>query len=250
MSSLKASAPASRSSAVARCRFAFLCALILGITACGIEEYIYLYPPITKNSPSTVDPSGAYFSFTTADADNTADAGGYFQGWEVYYRIYNSETDRAADVNDIVTKNTKDSANVFSYISSTKKYRRMTLLNGSATNSMLSAPLLKGTGTDRLVEIRPVSGGDEYPVEFSVDGTQLTGSDGENAYVWRSLDDVNAKSFDYPEIDSADADVTFNSSGGTDSWYLQAFALAIGYDLNYKALYSAAANLGSLKIAE
>lgn len=224
--------------------------LASGMISCGIEDYIYLYPPIARNAPSSVDPSGAFFSFDTADSDNTAEAGGYFLGWEVYYRIYNSESDLASDVSDITTKNTKDPANVFSFLTSAKKYRRMTLVRDSDTNAMLSAPLLEGSGTDRLVKIRPVASGDEYPAEFSVDGTQQTGAGGEDTYVWRSIDDVNTKPFDYPEIDAADADVRNNATGAPDSWYLQAFALAIGYDLNYKAVYSGAANLGSVKIED
>ncbi len=227
--------------------------LLLSFTlaACGIDEFVYLYPVtnVGNNPTDSDDDSYKFFSFVTRDSDNDSEASGYFQGWEIYYRIYNSVSDRSVDTTAIETKIDDDPANAWSEVINTRKYKRMTLIQGSDTASLLSAPLLKGTSSDRAVTIRPLTLA-SYPAEFTVDGVQITGSGGADSFAWRSVTAVKAKSFDYDEIETSDADVKYNSSYGTDEWYLQAYVFAYGFDTSYKALYSEPKSLGSITIAQ
>jgi len=219
---------------------------------CGIDEYVYLEPVSNVLNNPTDSPDAAYrfFSFVTKDETNQAEAGGYFQGWEIYYRIYNSKSDRSADTTDIATKADADPANAFYYVNTTKKYRRMTFIRGDDTSSLASAPLIGASSSDRTITIRPVSTGDSYPAEFLIDETQVFGSDGTALLAWREESDVSAKSFDYEEIDTGDTDVKYNSgaSVGTDAWFLQAYVFAYGFDTSYKAIYSELLSLGSITI--
>lgn len=222
---------------------------LLAPLACGIDQFIYLYPPtalVTPESPN--EPLYAYFSFRTTDEDNTQDSVGFFKGWEVYYRLYNSATLRSQDATDIATKNDKDPANVYSYVVNTKKYRRMTLIKDTETASLLPAPLLSASGADRTVTIRPIALGEEFPQEFTIDkglGTEVS-----FPTIWRTVNVAQAKPFEYEEIDSEDGDVSNTSSAGTDTWYVQAYAFAYGFDESFKAVHSKAAFLGSLIISE
>jgi hypothetical protein len=50
--------------------------------------------------------------------------------------------------------------------------------------------------------------------------------------------------FDWDKIDNGDDDVEYTSSESTDTWYVNAFVVAIGMDENYRRLYSEAKFLG------
>ncbi len=223
--------------------------LVACLAGCGIDEYIYLEPVsnVTNNPTDTPDASFRYYAFITKDADNAANASGYFKGWEIYYRIYNSQSDRNTDTAAIAAKIDADPANAFYYVSTTKKYRRMTFIHGNDTSAPYSAPLLTGDTVDRTVLIRPYTINETYPAAFTVNGVPWTIS-GENVLVWRSVSEVLAKSFEHADISSTDADVQFNSGSSTGSWYAQAYAFAYGFDTSFKVIYSKPVSLGSITI--
>lgn len=225
--------------------------VIAGLTGCGIDEYIYLEPVsnILNNPTDTDVDSYKYFSFQTKDAENNADAAGYFKGWEIYYRIYNSVTDRSTDTAAIATKAADDPANAFNYVNTTKKYRRMTFIRGTDTSVMYPAPLIAESPSDRIVFIRPYTIGLSYPEAFTLNGVQVNLS-GTDAFAWRSVTDVLAESFEYAQIDQTDADVQYNSSVGLSAqkWYLQAYVFAYGFDTSFKVIYSEPTSLGSITI--
>ncbi len=221
------------------------------LVSCGIDQFIYLHPPTALATPeSPNEPLTAFFSFRTTDEDNNNDSSGYFKGWEVYYRIYNSTAQRSQDATDIATKNDKDPANVYSYVVNTKSYRRMTLINGSESASMLPAPLLSAAASDRTVTIRPFPLGEEYPAEFTTD--KGLGTEQALPLIWRTSpgSDGKPKSFEYEDIAEDDGDVKYSSSSGKEAWYIQAYAFAYGFDESFRAIHSKAAALGSLIIAE
>lgn len=221
------------------------------LSACGIDEYIYLEPVsnIVNNPTDTDVASYKYYSFITKDADNSSNASGYFKGWEIYYRIYNSKSDRSADTTAIASKVDTDPANAFNFVSTTKKYRRMTTIHGTDTTALYSAPLLGISSSNRSIFIRPLPFGDEYPAEFTADGTPVSNSEGP-ALVWRSVSDVQAKTFEFADIAADDADVQYNSASGTEEWYLQAYVFAYGFNSTFKVIYSEPVSLGSISITQ
>lgn len=237
------------SAAVRRAAVLFFVLFILG--GCGIDEYIYLEPVsnIINNPTDSTDPAIKYFSFVTKDEDNATNAYGYFKGWEIYYRIYNSTTDRSTDTTAIAAKVDDDPVNAFYYVNTTKKYRRMTLVYNEDTSTLASAPLISGTASDRTVVLRPYSISDSYPAVFTAGGADVSiPTTSLNSLAWRSVSDVLAESFDYEEIDTTDVDVQYNSGSGTDSWFLQAYVFAYGFDTSFKVIYSEPVSLGSITI--
>ena len=78
-----------------------------------------------------------------------------------------------------------------------KSYRRMTLINGSESASMLPAPLLSAAASDRTVTIRPFPLGEEYPAEFTTD--KGLGTEQALPLIWRTSpgSDGKPKSFEY-----------------------------------------------------
>ena len=60
--------------------------------SCGIDGIVYLVPPIRVWDPSGLaDDSQLYFEFTTSDSKNSSNAAGYFKGFDIFYRIYESK---------------------------------------------------------------------------------------------------------------------------------------------------------------
>jgi len=218
----------------------FLCALaacsLFLHAGCGVDDFVYLYP-VTQllNSPSA-DPSKNYFSFRTTDDDNSSNVSDYFRGFEIYYRIYNSDTVRAQDASDIAAYNTNNPTTVFNFVATSKRYVRM---NSSARIGAF--PLIAGTSSDRDVKIRFA----DYPPEIaSID----VGGSGLGTPLRTKNEGTETDSFVFTEITQGDSDVSYSTSGLTDTFFVQAYVFAYGYDTVYKPIYSAAFALGTITI--
>jgi len=218
----------------------FLCALAacsLFLNAgCGVDDFVYLYPVTQLLHTPSADAANNYYEFRTTDDDNASNAGDYFKGFEIYYRIYNSATVRDQDSSDISSYNTNNPTTVFNYISTTKKFVRLT-----SADRIGSFPLIAGTSSDRDVKIRLIDYGGEL-AEIAVGGTGL-GTPLRNKNAGAETD-----SFVFDEITAGDSDVSYSASGETAKWYVQAYVLAYGYDTAYKPIYSAAFGLGTVTI--
>lgn len=206
----------------------------LVLSGCGIDTYVYLYPVSSLlNTPSSVDPSLNYFQFSTSDGKNydTYGDNGYFKGFDIYYRIYNSSSDRSTDVSEIYTHNENYPTATATWLVSTKKYTRM--VRDGRTYEL---PLIPGSDSNRIVTIR-LSDDVGYTASFFVGS-----SDDSSDSLGRPLRNPSNKSspvtFDFDEIDSSDADVKYSASAGKKEWYVQAYVVAYGYDESYKPYYS------------
>ncbi len=218
----------------------FLCAIFACVAflfiGCGVDNFVYLYPVKQILHSPSADDFNNYYEFRTTDDDNASNASDYFRGFEIYYRIYNSDTIRAQDVSDISTWNTNNPTTVFNYISTTKKYVRM-----NAAGRIGSYPLIFGTSTDRDVKIRLIDYGIESAA-INVGGTGL------GTPLRTKNEGTQTDSFTFGEIASTDSDVTYSTSGETTKFYVQAYVFAYGYDTVYKPIYSSAFGLGTITI--
>ena len=230
--------------------------LPLALCGCGIDTFVYLYP-VTQllNTPSSSsssnDPTYNFFQFKTSDSENYNAYGsdGYFKGFEVYYRIYNSSSTRSSDVSSIYTNNENNPTAAWTYLVNTKNYHRLVY-----TGRETGIPLIPGASSDRTVSIR-LFAQTVYTPYFSLDGS--TDGSGSLGIPERTLDsgttyepfyDKNDATKKAIVISSTDDDVTY-TSGSTDSyWYVQAYAVAYGYDEAYKPYYSEVFSLGFVTI--
>ena len=212
---------------------------VLSLSGCGIDEYVYLYPVKNPHLP-TADQANNYFSFETSDKKNTDEASGYFKGFEIYYRIYNSESIRDADVVAINNYNSDNPSSAYSYLINTKKYCRLSCMVRPS-----DSPLIPESTANRIVVIgfgQSVKGN-----EISVAGSSSLY--GEPRRTNNGTNDEEKK-FDFDEIDDGDSDYTYSSSGDSDTVFIQAYVLAYGYDQSYKSIYSELCNLGCVTIVD
>ena len=217
-----------------------ICVIFL-LSSCGIDNFVYLYP-VTQllNNPSSVDPSLNYFAFRTSDKNNHDASGDYFKGFEIYYRIYNSETIRSSEASDIYSYNDKNPTTSFNYLVNSKKYSRMVHV-GRTTE----IPLIPGSTDNQDVTIRLTKNGDEYPAAFSVGSLENLGDPR------RSLNEgTSFVPFDYANITESDNDVQYSSSSTKDKWFVQAYVVTYGYDESYKAYFSQIFSLNYVTVSK
>lgn len=216
------------------------------LAACGIESFIYLYPITWRDFEPSSDSRYNYFSFRTSDDKNETEASGYFKGFEIYYRIYNNNSTRISDKTLINNYNTNNPTTAYSYLISSKLYRRLSCV--VRPNDM---PLIPGSSANRQVIVRLEQYLDQMP-QISVAGdTSLYGEP-------RRTNDGTApddKLFNLDEIDNGDSDFTYSTSWDTSTTgkklaYVEAYVVAYGYDESYKSLYSELFELGYITLTE
>lgn len=202
------------------------------LSGCGLDTFVYLFPVSQLlHAPSTVDPQNNYFQFRTSDEDNGGNV--YFKGFEVYYRIYNDSVQRGNDVTAINAYNDANPTTALLTLVSTYKYSRM-----AHSNRQTDIPLIQAAAGNRVISIR-LNDFDfpTYQASYSEDGSN-DGS-GSLGVPRRTLNDgTTLKSFMYDDILTGDGDVRYNSSVSHDTWYVQAYVVAYGYDESYKPYYS------------
>lgn len=213
------------------------------LVACGIEYYVYLYPVNSVVNPTgTVDPINNQYQFVTRDEDNIDDADDYFQGFEIYYRIFYSESDASADVTLVDNKNTNDPSNVGTYLQETLKYQRL-----RASLDPDRVRLIDRGTLNRDVQIR-LSDAGIYAAGFVIDGiTQVSWG---VPYRSTGSSSVLENSFDFDYIQDGDIDVDYNTPTDPTKRYVNAFVVTIGMDENYRRLYSEAKFLGRVTIED
>lgn len=218
-------------------RVTFLLAVLVSVSfiACGLETFIYLAPVRTGTKVSGTDPLAMRFQFMTTDADNTALAPGYFQGFEIWYRIYNDLETKNSAASAINSQNTSNPAGVVNYLQGLK-YQRLTL-NNRPVNVV---PLIPSAASDREIIIRLIDFDAIDNARMTIDGV-VTG------VPYRS--GSSGKPFS-AEILPTDTDVQFKTDAGTTNWYVQAFVFAYGFDESYKSLYSSVFDLGAIFIEQ
>jgi len=223
-------------------RYIFLvcCLSSIFFTACGIESFVYLEKPQrSAHDPTNRDDvSAKYCEFTTADAWNTANATGYFQGTEIYYRIYEHESDCTSDRAAVSRYNENNPSSVAQYLQDTKKYNRLT------TSNFTRRPLIGSSSSNITVRFRLQDyGGTTDPAQLVAGGSSLG-----IPYRGNNISS-DRRRFDRQNITTTDEDVQKASSSSTDAfWWINFYAVSYGYDTAFKSLYSSLEPLGSIKL--
>ncbi|UTC67701.1 MULTISPECIES: hypothetical protein [unclassified Treponema] len=213
--------------------FFFIITLIF--SSCGIDNIVYLEPPKLIHSPSGhSDESQMYFEFETSDKENLDNALGFFKGFEVYYRIYESESECKNLIENMINYNTSNPSNSVNYLLSSYNFKLLTHQGHSYNDRPLVPALPAAPPNHQLVEFRlepAVSYSDDFRIDGTVKGKVLRQT-GEKF--------TSAKQGDY--------DVQSSSNPSPDSFYVAVFAAAYGFDNSFKTTYSAILSLGYVKI--
>jgi hypothetical protein len=203
--------------------------------SCGLDTVIYLEPPtIRNNNYDSEDDSNKYLMFETSETKN-ASVSTYIKGFEVYYRIYERNVERAQDYSKIYKYDEDNPSVSVIYLTETMKYKPLSLKDVSSNDR----PLIKKHSTNRMIKIRLT----EYISEeigFYIDGVKT-------GLPIRS----NAQEFKKDDIDTSDEDVQSKPSSSTEEneyWYVNMYATTYGNDPSFKPLYSKLEFIGFLKI--
>lgn len=214
---------------------------MLLVISCGIEVFVYLYPVEYRTHTPSEDPVLNYFNFRTTDTTNTSGAGTYFKGFEIYYRIYTTESDMNSKKATINSYNTNNPSLAYNYLITTQKYRRMLTTDRTAT------PLIEGAAVNRMIAVRLLTSPTLPDPGLYIDGV-LSGAPR------RSVPEgvgSPASQFDVDEVEFDDNDVTGTAFDALPyKIYIHAYVLAYGYDESYKQLYSELFELGHITIED
>lgn len=227
------------------------CWLPLLLSACGLDTFYYLDPPVSRHfideaDSSSQDPSNHYVSFVTA---SNADSGDVFQGTAVYYRLYNSASSLLSHKVSIESINDDSSDQGMNRLIGWG-YQALTTSASTAANLVPSGGAKEVSM--RLFNETPTSAGGsttyQYPAGASVDGRSIgiplrcfdskTFSFSSTA----SQDEVNSVPLEGQE------DVSFTASAGTSTWYVALYAVSTGMSPSLTPVYSKVTYLGSLAI--
>lgn len=226
--------------------------------SCGLDVYYILYPPseaqiVNENTEAL----GRYFSFRTADVENSGMD--IFTGTTVIYKIYNT-----------LSQLTTDSFSINNYNSefSDKGYNRAEALGYQkliiSNNDM---PLVGKSGNNRSIEIRLFTEGyvdDPYQAGLKISGQYvMDGSDiaiplreNESTFAFYSSSKetiVNGRSFtnSIPEEDDIDVKyIQLNEDSQENIWYVNAYAVSMGMTPDFIYKYSQLEPLGYIVIRE
>ncbi len=207
--------------------------MIIFLFSCGIPDVVYLEPPtIIHNPTNQTDENLKYFEFKTSDAKNTADSGGYFKGFDVFYRIYESESDCKNAVALANKQNENNPSFSAHYLKNNLNFSSLHYKSGGSVKSV--AELILATSSDRNIKIVLKAGSGESS-EIDIAGTK------------KKLLRKSGKEFSSISVGDADfksVSTTLSSS----ELYIACFAAAYGWDNSFKPIYSGILDLGYIKI--
>lgn len=214
--------------------------ILLFVISCGIDVFIYLYPVEYRTHTPSDNPVLNYFHFRTTDASNSSEAGAYFRGFEIYYRIYTNVSEMNSKKTAINTYNTNNPSLAYNYLITTQKYRRM------LTSDRIATPLIESSTINRMIAVRLL------PYDIYTDGLYI--DEVLNGFPRRSVPEGIASPaalFDVDEVGFDDVDVTGSEFDFIPNRiYVHAYVLAYGYDESYKQLYSELFELGHITIED
>lgn len=201
--------------------------------SCGIDDIVYLEPPKLVHSPTGYhDAAHMYFEFETSDKKNWGI--GEFLGFEVYYRIYESETDCKNLIKNMVQYDESNPANSVNHLLSSYNYKLLTCHGHSYQDRPIVLAPAASPVNDRLVKFR-LEVIDSFSNYFEIPGLPPR-------KVLRQFGE------DFTVVKRGDYDVQSSSNPSPDSFYVAAFAATYGFDKSFRPLYSSLISLGYVKI--
>lgn len=217
------------------CKKILLFCLILTslLYSCGIDNISYLEPPECIHDPTDHgDESQNYFEFKTSDKANLQDAAGFFKGFDIYYRIYESETECITLITNMKAYDQSNPADSVNRLITSHKFK---YLNYEGHPSQVR-PLISAAAT-------PVSRKVKFRLQPLLSlQNELLIDDGLQGKVLRQ----NGESFF--AVKTGDYDLESSQNPSSDSFYVAVFTSAYGVDTSFRSIYSSLVSLGYVKI--
>lgn len=204
---------------------------IVALSACGIDSYVYLnsISAVTHWPGETQDDLQNYLEFSLPNSQNNDYL--EFKGYEIYYKIYSSESKKSTDLNNINTVNENNPTTIHSYLTNTKKYQRL-----SSSTRRSEKPLIRASNSNDKVYIRLLNDS-----TFTVGGEDL-------GVPSRTQNGFYDKDFSYSTITTGEVDVDTSAESSPELWYVQFFGFAYGLEGGVYSIYSSVCYLGTLTI--
>ncbi|MEL3909254.1 MAG: hypothetical protein P1P64_09655 [Treponemataceae bacterium] len=197
--------------------------------SCGLDTIIYLEAPHFTHRANSLQESEQYIEFKTSDSINLA---GYYLGFDILYKIYATEQELTSDTNKINSYNNSNPQASARWLLETKKYQRLV---GK------TEPIVKAGTTDRVVRVRLYDYGspstDKDKAGLSTDGIFVTVVKRKNGETFKVI----------PNGSDAD-DINKTSDKTEDYKFVAFFAVTVGLDEKFVALYSQILDLGYLEL--
>lgn len=208
--------------------------------SCGLPVYYILEPLVNPGTPSDAA-EGRFFSFRSSDRQNTQNASDIYLGVDLYYKIYNSQADCNADIQQIINANTEYSHAGFNKMQGLG-YVKMHSLPSLPSSSDV---LFEKNTNDNEVRIRLFTEGAEelsYEARFSGEPVNYPSA----SKPTRS----NNKDFNFTENAPVvgDSDYKHNNESEEEYYYVAAFGVSFGRDGAFQPYYSSLLHLGIIKI--
>lgn len=203
--------------------------------SCGIDDIVYLeHPKLIHRPTGHTDENKKYFEFETSDKTNFQSASGFFKGFEIYYRIYESKRDCESVISNMEKYTETNPSNSVNYLLSSYNYR----LLAHSNHSYQVRPLIKAPSAvplnNRSVKFR-IENLNFFPNDFNVDGSTEGKTQRQNGE-------------DFKDAKKGDYDVQSSAEPSSDSFYVAVFAAAYGFDTSFKTIYSDLISLGYVEI--
>lgn len=245
--------------------FIFICGFCFFLFSCGLESITYLDPPVGDgHTPSLDDSTNAFFSFRTADSENSSADGVnnfIYLGTAVYYKIYGNYDSLLSEQSSIDTINSSSTTNnAASALKNTYKFKPFKL-KASSPDVLISKDY-----SAEFVYIRPndLIGGSgidaNFPADVRIDSTRMINSTTGTSigFPMRNTPQTNGFDFgasgggsfgcvksDLPVESDEDVKGTAQESG---VWYVAAYAFSAGRDGSFQDSFSKVLYLGAIKI--
>lgn len=215
------------------------CALSLFLlSSCGLEEYVYLYPPSEYYSSGTSSLT-RNMSHNTLNADSS-----FFLGYQVYYKIYGSSSLleepalAATEASSIESSSSPDVA--FSRLSGSYGYKP--IIGMTSGGNLASTPIVRIADSNKA---------DSIYASFDLENGTVTvynssQTSEEDFDIYRSATDNSSSSGykSFTDLTTALADEDVDTKNGTAYYWIRVYGIAYGLNTaTFESIYSSPAVL-------
>lgn len=196
-------------------KFLVLFIIIVLLTACGLEDFRYLGPPISPYKSATMKSIEFHHNIDNDDPD-------FFKGYELYYRIYDKEDNAKADVFKIQQYALAQPVSSYPQVLSLA-YKKLQNKNNFLEVPLVSIPAVE-LNIDHTITLDITNLNQE---QILLDKIKILD------IVRYSTSGTNTETFEFSSINSGDSD--FSYTGATTSTYYIVF-VAFSYGFNVEQL--------------
>lgn len=196
-----------------------LCLLCVTVTACGIEDYAFLYPPGASKT-------GAILQFT----NNTANDPDLFMGFKVLYKFCSSSANVDSTISYVETLFANYPTNIYTKM---LNYGFDDLKISGESSSLVIASADREETFTVMMDFTAVFSGSGDDVIMTIDPTTISTdpSLASGAEIYRSVSGQSNVGFSYDELDvSLGYDDLGSNYDSSDKTYLLLYVLAYGID--------------------